>query len=141
MGVFLRGIMKTLIAMMKHETNTFSPIVTDWNRFKEWGAHVGDEIPHIYKKTKMPIAAYMKIAEDIGSEIITPLAAEAMPSGKVTQDAYEYMSDLITNAVKDADCVLLDLHGAMVTENFFDGEGELLYRIRSLKPNITIRII
>ncbi len=140
MGVFLRGIMKTLIAMMKHETNTFSPIVTDWNRFKEWGAHVGSEIPQIYKNTQMPIAAYMKIANNLGSEIVTPLAAEAMPSGKVTKKTFEYMSNLITDALQDVDLVLLDLHGAMVTEHLFDGEGELLYRIRNLKPNIPIAV-
>jgi Uncharacterized conserved protein len=132
--------MKTLIAMMKHETNTFSPIVTDWERFKEWGAHLGDEIPEIYKNTRMPIAAYMKIAKKLGSEIITPLAAEAMPSGKVTKDTFEYMSNLIIDSVKNVDCILLDLHGAMVAEHLFDGEGELLYRIRSLKPNIPIAV-
>ena len=54
--------------MMKHETNTFSPIVTDWNRFKEWGAHLGDEIPKIFKDTRMPIAAYMKIANNLGKK-------------------------------------------------------------------------
>ena len=132
--------MKTLIAMMKHETNTFSPIVTDWNRFKEWGAHLGDEIPKIFKDTRMPIAAYMKIANNLGSEIVTPLAAEAMPSGKVTNETFEYMSSLITDAVKNVDCILLDLHGAMVTEHLFDGEGELLYRIRSIKPDIPIAV-
>ncbi|MBL43096.1 MAG: microcystin degradation protein MlrC [Rhodospirillaceae bacterium] len=132
--------MKTLIAMMKHETNTFSPIITDWNRFKEWGAHLGDEIPKIFKDTRMPIAAYMKIANNLGSEIVTPLAAEAMPSGKVTNETFEYMSNLITDAVKNVDCILLDLHGAMVTEHLFDGEGELLYRIRSIKPDIPIAV-
>ena len=53
--------MKTLIAMMKHETNTFSPIITDWNRFKEWGAHLGDEIPKIFKDTNK---SYEKLLDD-----------------------------------------------------------------------------
>ncbi|MEE8454207.1 MAG: M81 family metallopeptidase [Limibaculum sp.] len=29
--------MRLLIAMMKHETNTFSPVPTDWRRFEDWG--------------------------------------------------------------------------------------------------------
>ena len=82
----------------------------------------------------------MKIANNLGSEIVTPLAAEAMPSGKVTKKTFEYMSNLITDALQDVDLVLLDLHGAMVTEHLFDGEGELLYRIRNLKPNIPIAV-
>jgi microcystin degradation protein MlrC len=36
------------------------------------------------------------------------------------------------------DGVLLDLHGAMVTERFDDGEGELLARIRRVAPKVPI---
>src|SRR6185295_1722899 len=32
------------------------------------------------------------------------------------------------------DAILLDLHGAMVTRSFDDGEGELLRRIRAVAP-------
>ena len=142
MGVFLfyEHTMKILIAMMKHETNTFSPIVTDWKRFQEWGAHLGPEIVSVYEKTSMPIAAYMKIAKQIGATIVTPLAAEAMPSGKVTEKTYEYMANLILDAAEDVDCALLDLHGAMVAEHYFDGEGELLNRIRQIKPGLPIAV-
>ena len=35
--------MKIVTAMMKHETNTFSPVRTDWARFEAWGAHTGQE--------------------------------------------------------------------------------------------------
>ena len=35
--------MRLLIAMMKHETNTFSPIRTDWQRFLDWGAYFGED--------------------------------------------------------------------------------------------------
>ncbi len=33
--------MRLLLAMMKHETNTFSPIPTDLQRFRDWGLHEG----------------------------------------------------------------------------------------------------
>ena len=35
--------MRILVAMMKHETNTFSPIPTTLDRFFEWGGHLGDD--------------------------------------------------------------------------------------------------
>ncbi len=132
--------MRILIAMMKHETNTFSPVVTDWARFRDWGAFMGADVVKTYKNTAMPIAAYMKIADELGAEIITPLATEAMPSGKVTEEAYEYMVGLITDAAKDVDLALLDLHGAMVAEHVFDGEGELLARLRALRPDLPIAV-
>ena len=56
-------------------------------------------LPHLMRLVivcaAMPIAAYMKIADELGAEIVTPLATEAMPSGKVTKEAYEYMAGLI----------------------------------------------
>ena len=43
------------------------------------------------------------------------LTAEAMPSGPVREDAYEWMADLVCDAVREGcDVALLDLHGAMV---------------------------
>ena len=40
----------------------------------------------------------------------------------------------------DYDAILLDLHGAMVTESREDGEGELLRRIRALAPHVPIGV-
>ncbi len=133
--------MRIVIAMMKHETNTFSPIVTDRGRFEDWGAFTGEEIVPAFAETAMPIAAYMKLAREVGAEIVTPLAAEAMPSGPVTEDAYQYMAGLITDAVRaGCDCALLDLHGAMVAEHTGDGEGTLLARIRAYAPDLPIAV-
>lgn len=133
--------MRILIAMMKHETNTFSPIVTDWKRFQEWGAYTGEAALQAYENTGMPMAAYIDLARERGAEIITPLAAEAMPSGIVTRDAYNLMCDAICDGVKDGcDVALLDLHGAMVTEENEDGEGTLLERIRAISPNLPIAV-
>ena len=133
--------MRIVIAMMKHETNTFSPIITDWQRFEEWGAYLGNDVVAAYGKTRMAVAAYIDLAREIGAEIVTPLAAEAMPSGRVLEAAYEHMCDLICDAIRDgADAALLDLHGAMVAEHLFDGEGELLERIRTIAPDLPIAV-
>ena len=133
--------MKIVIAMMKHETNTFSPIVTDWKRFENWGAYFGKKALEKYENTGMPMAAYIDLAKKTGADIVTPVAAEAMPSGIVTADAYMKMSDAILESI-DAGCdlALLDLHGAMVSENTMDGEGTLLERIRSISPDLPIAV-
>src|SRR5258708_4377436 len=131
--------MRLVIAMMKHETNTFSPIRTDWQRFLDWGAYLGDDARRAYQGTGMPMAASLALAAGIGAEIVTPLAAEAMPSGPVTAEAYERMSDAILEAVaKGCDAAMLDLHGAMVAETTPDGEGTLLERIRAIAPGLPI---
>ena len=132
--------MRILIAMMKHETNTFSPVVTDWPRFESWSAHEGGAVVAAYRQTRMPVAAYLARAEARGAEVMTPLAAEAMPSGPVVEACYERMAALILEAAEECDLALLDLHGAMVAEHLLDGEGELLGRLRARKPDLPIAV-
>lgn len=133
--------MRIVIAMMKHETNTFSPIVTNWQRFQEWSAYTGKDVITAYEGTGMPLAAYIDLAKEIGAEIITPVAAEAMPSGKVTQSAYDRMCNMIYETIASGcDAALLDLHGAMVTETTDDGEGTLLEEIRKIQPDLPIAV-
>jgi microcystin degradation protein MlrC len=134
-------MMRLVIAMMKHETNTFSPVPTDWQRFQEWGAHLGDAARRAYEGTAMPIGAYLQLAREVGAEVVTPVAAEAMPSGPVAADAYEFMCDAIVDAVrKGCDAAMLDLHGAMVADTTPDGEGTLLERIRAVAPDLPIAV-
>ena len=69
--------MKVVIAQMKHETNTFSPVPTPLARF------AGDtEVPpeggdayQAYKGTGSAIAAFIELAEEAGAEIVLPVAA------------------------------------------------------------------
>ena len=133
--------MRLVIAMMKHETNTFSPIVTDLARFHAWSCHFGAEALAAYSATAMPIGAYIELARAAGAAIVTPVAAEAMPSGPVAEAAYERLAGAILEAVRaGCDAVLLDLHGAMVAEHALDGEGTLLERIRQIAPDLPIAV-
>ena len=130
-----------VIAMMKHETNTFSPIRTDWRRFEEWSAYFGADARRAYEGTAMPFGAYLKLAREVGGEVVTPVAAEAMPSGPVDGAAYETMVAPILDAVRrGCDAAFLDLHGAMVAETEPDGEGALLARIRAIAPDLPIAV-
>lgn len=115
--------MKLLVAMMKHETNTFSPVPTDKQRFFAWGEYERAAAVAAYKGTGMPTGAYLDLAEAAGHEVVLPMAAEAMPSGPVQEEAYEHLVGKILEAVREGgiDACLLDLHGAMVCETT-DGE-------------------
>jgi len=133
--------MRILIAMIKHETNTFSPVVTDLDRFMAWGGYIGEDAYRAYKGTGMPFGAYIDLAEAAGHEVVTPVAAEAMPSGPVTREAYDFLNGKVLDAVRDGvDACLLDLHGAMVSETTDDGEGTLLEQIRQIAPAIPIAV-
>ena len=137
--------MKCVVAMMQHETNTFSPLPTELPAF---ASGVGLGLPpkdqraiDIYGGTDFAFAGLLDVARLNGVDVKVPIAAYAEPSGKVSDGAFNKITDSICEAV-EAGCnlVLLDLHGAMVTESYDDGEGELLRRIRAIAPQIPIAV-
>lgn len=135
--------MRAVIAMMQHETNTFSPVPTPLARFGTDGVGVptGQQAYEAYRGTATGIGAFIDIAEAAGMEIVTPVAGNAAPSGPVERSAYAAMTNAICEAVEaGCDVCFLDLHGAMVTEDSDDGEGELLRRLRAMAPDLPIAI-
>ncbi|MEM7096300.1 MAG: M81 family metallopeptidase [Actinomycetota bacterium] len=134
---------RVVVAMMEHETNTFSPVPTPLERFGRGGFGVaqGPEVVERFAGTGTGIGAFLDVALENGMDIVSPIAANAAPSGKVQADAYAYMTGAICDTVAaGCDAVFLDLHGAMVAETTDDGEGTLLARIREIAPDVPIAI-
>jgi len=121
--------MRLLLATISHETNTFSPVPTPLARFCRDGTTLlsGKAAIDFYRATGTCMGGFLAIAEAAGAEVVVPVAASAAPSGKVEGDAYETFCRAVTDAVAagEFDGIMLDLHGAMVTDRFDDGEGEL----------------
>ena len=135
--------MKIVIAQMKHETNTYSPVPTPLARFATGGGEPpeGAAARETYHGTGSAIAAFIDLAERAGAQIDIAIAASAWPSGPVEDAAFEHIAGRICAAVaQGCDAVLLDLHGAMVTFTHEDGEGELLRRIRAIAPRVPIGV-
>lgn len=129
--------------MMEHETNTFSPVPTPLERFGRggFGVPTGRAVYDAFSGTGTGIGAFLDVADEAGMEIVSPIAGNAAPSGKVQAEAYATMTDAICEAVAaGCDACFLDLHGAMVTETTTDGEGTLLRRIREIAPDLPIAI-
>jgi microcystin degradation protein MlrC len=134
---------RIVVAQMSHETNTFSPVVTDLARFSRGGRvpPSGDDAIRTYRGTATCLGGYLAVCEEHGFQVTLPVAAGAAPSGPVEDDAYEYVAGRIVDAVAaGCDAVMLDLHGAMVTRSFDDGEGELLRRIRAVNATVPIAV-
>jgi len=133
--------LRAVVAMMEHETNTFSPVPTPLRRFGSPDVPRGPEVYRLFKGTGTGIGGFLDVADEAGMEIVTPIAGNAAPSGPVEADAYAVMCDAICEAIgRGCDVCFLDLHGAMVTETTDDGEGALLARIRQLAPGLPIGV-
>ena len=141
--MFTLRAMRLVIAQMKHETNTFSPVPTPLERFARGGGRPleGRAVRDAFHGTGTAIGAFIDLAERAGAEAVYPIAGNAAPSAPVEDAAYEAMAGKIVEAVAaGCDAVLLDLHGAMVTRSFEDGEGELLGRLRKVAPGVPIGV-
>src|SRR5258706_757460 len=135
--------MRLVIAQMKHEANTFSPVPTRLERCARAGGRPleGKAVRDAFHGTGTAIGAFIDLAEKEGAEVVYPVAGNAAPSAPVDDAAYEAMAGRIVEAVAaGCDAVLLDLHGAMVTRSHEDGEGELLGRIRKIAPQVPIGV-
>jgi microcystin degradation protein MlrC len=132
---------KLVIAMMMHETNTFSPVPTPIEAFARRGAMRGEAAIADAAGTNTPLGGFVDLAREAGCEFTVPVAGNAHPSGLVTAAAFEEMAGAIVEAVAaGCDGVMLALHGAMVTETHDDGEGELLRRLRAVAPELPIAV-
>jgi microcystin degradation protein MlrC len=136
---------RCVVAMMQHETNTFSPLPTPLGAFSGGlgctAPPAGAGAIERYGAADFAFAAMIDAARAYGAEVSVPIAAYAEPSGRVSDDAFEAIAAAVCSDVaRGCDAVLLDLHGAMVTESYDDGEGELLKRIRQIDPGVPIAV-
>ena len=136
--------MRWLLAMIKHETNTFSPVPTPLERFFRGNAEIlaGDRAIRAYENTDSGLGGYIEIARREGAEITIPVAAESWPSAPTDAGTYDRLCELILDEVRRGgfDAILLDLHGAMVAEGVEDAEGNLLRRLREIDPTTPVGV-
>ncbi|HEV2301119.1 MAG TPA: M81 family metallopeptidase [Stellaceae bacterium] len=122
-----------LLARFMHETNTFSRVPTDMAMIRRRDFHRENEIPQAFRGTRSAIGASFEAADEFGWRLVHPVSANPNPSGIVMSDAFETVAAMILEAAAERrpiDGALLHLHGAMVSEQFEDAEGELLARLR-----------
>lgn len=131
--------MRIAIGGIAHETNTFATSPTVLNDFLLPGGQPalrdGAEILEDLRGMRIGIGAFIDAADELGLELAPLIWTFAQPGGTVAQDAWEFLSALLLERLEAAlpvSGVLLDLHGAMVTEQAEDAEGELLARVRAM---------
>jgi len=134
-----------LTAEFLHETNTFSRVPTDHAAFERKALLFGTAAIERTRQANTHLAGFLDVAEAAGWQVRHVLSTYAEPAGLVTRDAFERLGGAIVTAAAAArgelDGILLGLHGAMVTEDHQDGEGELLARLRrAVGPDLPIGI-
>jgi len=124
---------KTFIASLSTETNSFSPLPTGRLSFEEAGIAHGDATKRPMEYWTGPMHIWRARAEARGWPVVESLTAHAQPAGPTVRPVYEEFRDEILRDLEAAmpvDIVLLSLHGAMIAGGYDDCEGDLIARCR-----------
>jgi microcystin degradation protein MlrC len=126
--------MKIFAAGIAQETNTFSPKLTAYEDYAiQRGSdaregrveHPGQDLTRLWGDT----------AVTLGHEFTFSLMAWASPGGTTLRSAYERLRDEILDDLEAAmpvDIVLLNLHGAMIAQDYDDCELDLIQMVRAI---------
>jgi microcystin degradation protein MlrC len=139
-------VARIAVGGFQHETNTFAPSKADYPAFEAgggWpGVQYGEALFAAVEGANIPAAGAIQALRAHGHDLVGTAWAAASPSAHVTRDAYARIAGELVERLRAAgrvDGVYLDLHGAMVSEEFDDGEGELLRRVReAVGPRVPI---
>lgn len=130
------------VAGFLHESNTFLGVPTPYENFVAASLTRGPALVERWRGAHHELGGFLDglAAEEI--EIVPLLATFAVPSGTISAGAYERIAgELLADlaAARPLDGLLLALHGATVSQEFPDADGELLRRVRTFTgPDLPI---
>ncbi len=127
---------------LSHETNTFARLPATFERFAEDGILRGDDIVRVFGESHATLAGYLEADASPGVEVVPLLFTQTNPIGTITADAFERIVGEMLDMLRDRgpwDGVLLALHGAAVSEEYPDADGEIAARVRRIVgPDVPI---
>jgi microcystin degradation protein MlrC len=127
---------------LSHETNTFARLPATYARFEADGILRGNEIVREYADSHATLAGYLEAGQQPDIDLVPLLFTQTNPIGTITRDAFERIVGEMLDLLRQQgpwDGVLLALHGAAVSEDYPDADGEIAHRVRALVgPEIAI---
>jgi microcystin degradation protein MlrC len=128
--------MRLFSATIATETNTFSPLPTSMDAYRETVfLRPGEHPTDAPRMCTAPLFVARQRAAAEGFTLIEGSCFAASPAGTTNRADYEFMRDEIMGQLKGAlplDGVLFGLHGAMVAHGYDDVEGDILERARAI---------
>ncbi len=127
--------MRVFTGSLATETNTFAPMPTGLEAFRDRGYYAAGQHPPHLTLFAGPLWAARQRSREQGWTLVEGMVASAQPGGITTRHAYETLRDELLADLRAAlpvQMVLLGLHGAMVADGCDDCEGDLLQRVRAI---------
>lgn len=123
---------RVLAGAILHETNTFNTVPTRLSDFAGRYLLFGTKAARAQLAgTATEIGGLLEAADSRGWELVVAVAAACGPSGPLAAADWALLKAAMLDAQGPFDGVALALHGAMVSEDSLDPEGELLDALRA----------
>ncbi len=135
--------LQILTAEIVHETNTFNIHPTDIQDFEDRFLLDGPSALASRSDNNTELAGVLEVSRENNWALTHTISAAAGPGGRVTDRAFDHLCAPLLAAARNGtwDGVLLILHGAMVSESYDDGEGEILRRLRAvIGPDLPVAV-
>jgi len=127
---------------LHHESNTFSPLPADLDQFQRAGIARGQQIVDRYATSHATMGGFLEMGDVPGVEVVPLLFASLTPMGTITAEAFEQITTEMVRLLDEHgpwDGVLLAQHGAAVSEDHPDADGEIAARVRQVVgPDIPV---
>ncbi len=126
---------RIVIGEFKQEANTFAAVPTTLQHFRDFHLYYGPELIDRLSGTNTEIGGFLAVLRERGHTPLPTLAGMAISGAPMTAETYSTLrGDLLARieAALPFDAILLALHGAMVTEDCDDPDGETLAEVRAL---------
>ena len=123
------------------EGNSFSAVRADLDTFARGYLVAGEGVVSALENSTTEIAGAMNSCAAAGVEIVPLLATHGGAGGQVTAKAFETLKADLLERLHDAlpvDGIYLALHGAMLSENEDDPEGDLLAAVREIAGTVPV---
>ena len=127
--------MRFALLGLSHETNTFSPVPADYAAFEREGILRRGQIADQFGQSQATLAGFLEAGRELGFEAVPLLHARTGPIGLITKDAFDRIVGEMIDMLREGspwDGVLLANHGAAVSEQYPDVDGEIAVRVRNV---------
>jgi microcystin degradation protein MlrC len=127
---------RVLLACLWQESNRFVPTFTNLDDFRRCTLLSGSDVINGLRAGDIEISGIIHAAEESGIDLLPALAAIGMCGGPLTNETYAFLRqqvlDYASRYASDLDGAIFAFHGAMLTQELDDPEGDLLNAIRQI---------
>ncbi|WP_373652248.1 M81 family metallopeptidase [Schlesneria sp. DSM 10557] len=130
------------ILALIQESNTFLPGVTTLDHFRQELLLVGEDVRQAFATAHHEVRGFFDGLAAAGIEAVPLFAARALPFGTIEPEAFNHLLDMMLSELRKAgplDGLLVAPHGATVSKDYPDADGEWLTRVRqAVGPDLPI---